>query len=176
MMHDLYAAHGAKADWNTSDQQGWNVLHWACYFGNQAAVKILVENTRINLNARNSSGNTALHIAAKNGHLNIVKYLVEEANNIRFGIQKQLNLLDQSVILNEDNYMIDVLAKGLDDVTAMEAAALVGQDEIANYLAKHQKKMEHWRNRNCLFKLWLNRNVGGSGSNSNAAGAQEKVS
>ena len=47
-----------------------------------------------------SSNNSALHIAAKNGHLEVCKYLVEHAKPIR----------------------ADVLLRGLDNETAMEAA------------------------------------------------------
>lgn len=63
-------------------------------------------------------------------------------------------------MLNEDKHLVDILARGLEEETPMESAALVGKHEVANYLSSHQKKAEHWRNRNCLFKLWLNRKVG----------------
>ncbi len=41
-------------------------------------VKILVEKAKINVNSTNSSGFTPLHIAAKNGFMDICKYLIDE--------------------------------------------------------------------------------------------------
>lgn len=49
----------------------------------------------MNLNAKTSSGNTALHTAAKNGHLSIVRYLVEDANKIRHMRQARYNMLEK---------------------------------------------------------------------------------
>ena len=49
----------------------------------------------MNLNAKTSSGNTALHTAAKNGQLEIVKYLVEKANKARNYNQAKYAMLDK---------------------------------------------------------------------------------
>ena len=97
---------------------------------------MLVEDGGLNVNATNSSCNTCLHVAAKNGHLAVCKYLVEEAHPIK----------------------ADVLAKGLENETPMEAAMDMGKFEVGNYLMVHEKKMKNWRNRNCLLKLYLNKN------------------
>ena len=97
---------------------------------------MLIEEGGLNVNKVNTSGNSCLHIAAKNGHLNICKYLVEEAQPIK----------------------ADVLCKGLDNETPMEAAIDMGKFEVGNYLQVHQKRMINWQNRNCLLKLYLNKN------------------
>lgn len=68
--------------------------------GHLECVKLLVEEAEIYVNSVTSSNNSALHIAAKNGHLEVCKYLVEHAKPIR----------------------ADVLLRGLDNETAMEAA------------------------------------------------------
>ena len=98
-------------------------------------MKVLVELGGFNVNSTTSSQNSCLHIAAKNGHLAICKYLVEESR------QKA-----------------DVLLKGLENDTPCEAARAMGQVEEEEYLRYHEKRMLHWRNRSCLLKLYLHRN------------------
>ena len=51
----------------------------------------------------------------------------------------------------------DVLIRGLDNDTPKEAALDMGKYEVGNFLAFHQKKMQHWRNRGCLLKLFIHR-------------------
>jgi hypothetical protein len=82
------------------DNCEWNALHHACQHGHLDCVKVLVEEAKISVNSVTSSNNSALHTAAKNGHLEVCKYLVEEAKPIK----------------------ADVLQKGLENETPMEAA------------------------------------------------------
>lgn len=84
------------------------------------------------MNSTTSSQNSPLHIAAKNGHLEICKFLVE-------------------------NSRADVLLKGLDNETPYESARDMGKHEVGHYLKYHEKRMQHWRNRSCLLKLYLHR-------------------
>ena len=138
-----------QARFNYSDDQGWNVLHYLCRRGNLRSVQIIVEQTCIDLNARTYSDNTALHIAAKNGYFDIVKYLVEQADAARDKMQ---------IFTEEENTQrkrIDVTVLGLENETAAKAARDHGQDEIADYLDRHEKMANHWNNRNCILKLWL---------------------
>lgn len=74
---------------------------------------------KLNVNSLTSSNNTALHIAAKNGHLAICKYLVEEAKPLK----------------------ADVLLKGLDNDTPCVAALEMGKYEEGKYLRHHEKRM-----------------------------------
>lgn len=60
-----------------------------------------------------------MHIAAKNGHLSICKFLVE-------GIPKTMKA--------------DLLLKGLDGETAKDAALDMGKDEVGMYLQYHEKR------------------------------------
>lgn len=82
------------------DSSDWNALHHACQFGQLDCVKVLVEEARLNVNSVTSSGNTPLHIAAKNGHYFICKYLTEDALPFK----------------------ANVLQEGLEQETPMEAA------------------------------------------------------
>ncbi len=96
---------------------------------------MLVELGKVDVNITNSSNNTALHIAAKNGLLEICKYLVEHAKPTKS----------------------DVLIKGLDAETAREAANDMGNYDVGKYMGFHERRMRNWRNRNCLLKLFLSK-------------------
>ena len=56
----------ARAEWiNAPTDQGWTALHMACYNGNHAIIKFLVEVCQANYNLRNRFGYSVLHIAAQ---------------------------------------------------------------------------------------------------------------
>ena len=55
----------ARAEWvNAPSDQGWTALHMACYNGNHAIIKFLVEVGQANYNLINRFGCSVLHIAA----------------------------------------------------------------------------------------------------------------
>ena len=89
----------------------------------------------MDINAINSSSNTPLHVAAKNGYFEICKYLVEDARPIK----------------------ANVLLKGLENETPKEAATQHGKTRVSEFLSIHQKKAGNWNNRNCLLKLMINK-------------------
>lgn len=87
-----------------------------CRRGALDAIRIIVEKTCIDLNARTYSDNTALHIAAKNGYINTVRYLVEEAEEKRD---------EMKIFTAEENATrkrIDVCVPGLENETAAKTA------------------------------------------------------
>ena len=47
-------------------------MHYACYYGNLEAVKKLVEDDRIIVNALDQDGNTCLHVTLK-GNVSVKK-------------------------------------------------------------------------------------------------------
>lgn len=73
-----------------------------------------------------------LHIAALNGHLPIVKLIVET---------KKINLL----------------AHNFEEYTCFDHAEHMGHLEVAQYLEPFMIKAESWRDKNCLVKLFLNK-------------------
>lgn len=54
-----------------------SILTYACVWGEIELVKLLLEQPNIKVNARNSSGKTPLHIAAKYGFVDIVQLLLK---------------------------------------------------------------------------------------------------
>jgi len=63
---------------------GWNgntALHLAAYSGNDDVVRILLEDSRVQIDYRNIYGCTPLHLAALKGHSNIVEALLAFRSN-----------------------------------------------------------------------------------------------
>ena len=81
-------------------------------YGLKDEAQFLVEQLGFPINSVNSSNYTGLHIAAKNGHESIVKYLVEQAAPVKS----------------------NVLIKGLDGELASTSAYNMGHDTIGQYL------------------------------------------
>ena len=111
---------------------------------------------------------TALHHACQNGHLEVVKILVELGGfNVNSTTSSQNSCLHIAAkngrlpickyLVEESKQRADVLLKGLDNDTPYEAARDMGKIEEGNYLKYHEKRMLHWRNRSCLLKLYIHR-------------------
>ena len=81
-------------------------------YGLKDQAQFLVEKHNFPINAVNSSNYTGLHIAAKNGHEDLVKYLVEQAVPLKS----------------------NVLIKGLDGELASTSAHNMGHEKIGQYL------------------------------------------
>lgn len=78
--HDYFHTE-AKSALNDSNEDGpswlddFEELHKAAKKGELKVVEKLLENTRVDMNAKDEYGGTALHKAAENGHLDVVKEL-----------------------------------------------------------------------------------------------------
>ena len=72
-----FLVHSKGADPSILDGSGRNLLHEACMSGNLPLVKILAASTTVNY--KDKCGNTPLHVACNKKHLNIAKFLVEDA-------------------------------------------------------------------------------------------------
>ncbi len=59
-----------------TDTHGWTALHYAADSGSLECVKLLIEH-KANINATTNKNETALFLATKRNHLDIVEYLAE---------------------------------------------------------------------------------------------------
>jgi len=78
----------AGADVSLKTCDGWSTLMLATYKNNFDVVKILLNTGRINVNEVTCKG-TALHIAAKNGKLCIVSYLISHGADCSIKIENE---------------------------------------------------------------------------------------
>jgi len=58
------------------------ILHFASYLSHVGYVRHLVEDKKANINRRNKHGSTPLHIACRQGKLEIVKYLIQKGGKL----------------------------------------------------------------------------------------------
>ena len=81
-----YLVCNQSADPSYRDQYGLNALHHACINGSLEVVTFLVdkmsEYTQINTicNKETESGNTAVHYSAERGHVNLLKFFLQDLN------------------------------------------------------------------------------------------------
>jgi len=96
-----------------------------------SAARILLENLGADRDFTNHMKHTALSVAGMNGHLSMVKLLVEQGSNVLIENCEQNNCLDNAV--------------------SMEKL------EAVEYLESFVYEAKLWRAKNCLVKLMLNR-------------------
>lgn len=78
-----------KAEIDSLDSSGFSLLHYCCLYNLNSLIPVLLARGA-DVNRRNSTGSTALHLAAASGHLAVVQVLVEsgavvdscDANNV----------------------------------------------------------------------------------------------
>jgi ankyrin repeat protein len=99
--------------------------------GQYSTVELLIDKAGAILNIRNKLGNTVAHIAALNGHLRIIQLLIDRG--------------------------VDILAKNFEENTCLDHAELCGVNDVFAYLEPLSLKAEIWHNRNCLVKIFLNK-------------------
>jgi ankyrin repeat protein len=110
-------------DANICDNEGNSPLNVAAYKGLFNVVKLLVENTNVDLDYQlPGSGNTALHSAVSQNRFEIVKYLV--------GKKAKMTLLNKN------------------KQTVIEFALQMNRTEIYSYLAEKYNEIEETQNSN----------------------------
>ncbi|PRD24466.1 UNVERIFIED_CONTAM: Tankyrase [Trichonephila clavipes] len=102
---------------NVKDDDGYSLLHWAVYKRCIPIVKLLLENGA-DVRSVSNLGNTVLHIASSAGNKEIMKILLEHADNNK--IKEVINA--KTAILGN---------------TALHFAAVNSHLEIVKYLLKH---------------------------------------
>lgn len=61
--------------------RGFNCYHFAAFFGNIEAIKIILDSKKVNINCLDDEGRNALIIAALNSNINTVKLLLDRGIN-----------------------------------------------------------------------------------------------
>jgi ankyrin repeat protein len=58
------------------DEDGWAPLHWACAIGEPTTLELLLEQPTINVYTQTRIGETPLHVAAREGNIEVVSMLL----------------------------------------------------------------------------------------------------
>ena len=96
------------ADPSTEDKKRSTPLHFAARRGNHEIVKVLLEHPKVNVDGKDSSGKTALHLACSEGHSKVCQLLL--------------------------NYGASVEAATADKTTPLHNAILHGHSEVARMI------------------------------------------
>jgi ankyrin repeat protein len=88
-------------------------LYWACVVGNIDAVITLVENGA-DFAARDYFGNTPMHVAAENGHVQVIDYLVHMFGKNKKKLREYLSMKN----LENDIPLILARVNGFKDIEA----------------------------------------------------------
>jgi ankyrin repeat protein len=131
ILRELLAS-GVQFNLNMKDTFGRTPLLEACVQGNEEIVRILVD-AGANVNIHNKYQNTPLHVAALNNYPNIVNYLLEHKS--------------------------DIMKQNYEQKSCLKLAEDMQHAQLVDVLDFHMKREIKWRNRNCLLKIALNRNV-----------------
>lgn len=60
------------------DGKGWSLIHYACFYGNLAALSNLLASNEKSVNLVTTDGWTPLMVACEKGHIQVIKYLLED--------------------------------------------------------------------------------------------------
>lgn len=161
------------------DAGGRNRLQIACDKGNYDVAKKLLEEDDYDVNDQDNAGNTALHEAALNGHLDLVKLLVKHGADVNiqsFEMFKDTPLIDASA-----NGHLDVvkylLAHG-SDPTICNAKGLTAFESIEDSdLDEHEREIvgEIKRNLRTATKNWKDINGKNNVPSTNYSGDHTKL-
>uniref|UniRef100_A0A3B3ZVI6 SAM domain-containing protein n=1 Tax=Periophthalmus magnuspinnatus TaxID=409849 RepID=A0A3B3ZVI6_9GOBI len=140
-----------RKDLNAPDEDGMTPTLWAAYYGNLEALRLIV--ARGNPDKCDIWGNTPLHLAAANGHLNCLFFLVSFGANIWCLDNDYHTPLDMAATKNHMDcvrYLDSIAAKQtglnpklvskLKDRAFREAERRI--KECMKMQKKHQKRME----------------------------------
>ncbi|TNV79148.1 hypothetical protein FGO68_gene16551 [Halteria grandinella] len=131
ILQELLAC-GVAFNVNQKDAYGRTPLAEACVQGNEEIVRILLQ-AGANVNIHNKYQNTPLIAAAYNNHQNIVTMLLE--------------------------HKADIMKQNYEQKTCLKMAEDMQHVQLVDVLDFHMKKEIMWRNRNCLLKIALSREV-----------------
>lgn len=101
-------------DISSRNESDWTVLHLACFFKNEDAVRGLIEKCKVDVNAQiTMSGKTAFMIACENGCLDICMLLLEQPD-FKKGIRDKLvgSALDWACEFAHDSLCVQLLEGG----------------------------------------------------------------
>lgn len=96
--------------WAERDEYGLTLLHYACVGPNVAAVKALLQSGLVDVNARNTDGNNAAHVAATYNRPRVLEVLCAAGVDSRAPNQNGRSALDQAVDYRCDDCALVLVA------------------------------------------------------------------
>ncbi|KAM0431394.1 hypothetical protein ACHAPT_005371 [Fusarium lateritium] len=126
------------ARYQVKDREGLAPLHWAASIGHTATVEVLLQQERLDLDATDLAGFTALHKAAENGRVEIVKLLIDSGADVEASGDGQDTALHRAVAKGQMESVKVLLslradkgARGTQGKSMLHVAAENGRLEMA---------------------------------------------
>jgi ankyrin repeat domain-containing protein 50 len=123
------------------DSYGQTPLLWAAKRGNEAALRLLLEQERVEKDSTDGSGRTALSWAAGNGHDDVVRLLLEEGSDINAKDNDGWAALQHAIWNTESatvrlllEHKANIMAKDNNGWTALHRAADSGREDMLRLL------------------------------------------
>ena len=137
---EIYRTHNLEYT-DVSVFTNWNLLHLSSRYGKLDIVKFCVEEKGLNVDIRDGNGDTALHKAARGGHLQVIQVLVSSGADVnmknKFG-NTALHIAAHEGHLQVVQHLLssgaDVNMKDNDGDTALHMAARGGQLQVIQVL------------------------------------------
>ncbi|XP_048247158.1 ankyrin repeat domain-containing protein 50-like [Haliotis rufescens] len=108
-----------KATPSLDDNDGNNILHYACYGGHIDIVKCVIDQTTLNINTSDLLGRTALMIAATYGHKEVFDLLVgKDSDDISHKDKEGNNILHAACRGGHVEMVKHILSQGLVDINS----------------------------------------------------------
>uniref|UniRef100_A0A7S3GF02 histone deacetylase n=1 Tax=Palpitomonas bilix TaxID=652834 RepID=A0A7S3GF02_9EUKA len=122
----------AGADPFVNDEKGWNCLHWCAACGTKSSMEVLFQVCDLNFqrdrdtccSCTSKLGDTPLHVAARHGRMDIMKYLIDQGSK-----PSTLNWLGQSAA--------DVACKPVDEQWKPSVESEYVRHEVRELLHGH---------------------------------------
>ncbi len=126
----------------STNSRGWTLLHLGAKEGNDVIVKSLLgKGANVNITGGRVGRVTPLHLAVRNGHLNVVKVLIDALADVNRKTRRNytsLHLAAQNGHLDVVEFLIDknsdVSAKTQEGYTPLHLAAQNGHLDVVKYL------------------------------------------
>lgn len=140
-----------------------NLLHICAYSNKHEIMKALLE-CGLNPNLKDLFGQTPLIQAAVRDSIDCAELLIKYGANINLFNKYQNTALHVAAWNNHKQFCkilidnkADIMKKNYENKTCLDLAADRGFDELELELDYHFQRELMWRNRNCLLKLYLNK-------------------
>jgi len=101
------------ADVTAKDSNRWTALHHAANSGHLETVKALLRAKTVGLtqtiDEQDSVGNTPLVIAAKNGHVDVVRVLISQNADITIRNKQKMTCLDEATLHDKVMTVMEII-------------------------------------------------------------------
>ncbi|XP_067653690.1 uncharacterized protein [Haliotis asinina] len=131
---------GRGADVSLVDSDGDNFLHWACRGGDLETVKLILSMNVVDINSRGQYSMTPVMMAARYGHGDVLKFLVDRGADVSLVDKWGNNFLHwacyrgdlETVILSMN--VVDINSRGDYSKTPVMEAAREGHRDVVEFL------------------------------------------